>query len=467
MQNRLISLDVFRGMTIAGMVLVNNPGGSPVYWPLDHAEWNGLTPTDWIFPFFLFIVGISISISLGKYAGGNASVNERASSKSIYWRIVKRAASIYLLGAAISIVPFFQFQSTDAPDPLKMLIWLAFSASLFFFLLRKYWLALGLLIMGLLGIAGMNLAGYNVVRYNYETLRIFGVLQRIAVCYLVASLIFLHTNWKQQLGIGIALLFVYWLIITTIPVPGCEITSVSDKACNLAAWIDRTILGENHIWRFGKVYDPEGILSTIPAIVTTISGVLTGTWLKFSSPPYEGGVVAASADRVVLSDTGEKNPVATAPGSDTRLNKVSGMFFFGVALLALGLIWNSYFPMNKSLWTSSYVLATTGLALLTLGFCYWLIDIKDYKKWATPFEIFGVNAIALFVFTGIFARMIAAYRVTGADGQLISIGRWVMLHIFLPIAQPIDASWMFAVSFILLWLFLMWLLYQKKIYIKV
>jgi predicted acyltransferase len=466
-QNRLVSLDVFRGMTIAGMVLVNNPGGSPVYWPLDHAAWNGMTPTDWIFPFFLFIVGVSISISLGKRA------SEKADGKT-YWKIASRAASIYLLGAALSILPFFQFQATDAPDPVKMLVWLAFTASLFFLLLRNYKVAAALCILGLLGIAGMNLAGYNVVPYNYGTLRIFGVLQRIAGCYLVTSLIFLHTTWKQQVAIGVALLLGYWLIMTSIPVPGCEVTSVSDKTCNLAAYLDRLILTENHIWRGGRVYDPEGILSTIPAIVTTISGVLTGTWLlKRSSPPYAGSeVAAASADGVVLSDpptasdAGTKNPVAIAPGSDP-LNKVSGMFFFGVTLLALGLIWNSYFPLNKALWTSSYVLATAGLALLTLGFCYWLIDIKGYRRWATPFVIFGVNALALFVFTGFFARMIAAYRVTGPDGQLISVGRWVVQNIFLKIAQPIDASLMFAISFILLWLFLMWLLYRKRIYVKV
>ena len=167
-----------------------------------------------------------------------------------------------------------------------MLIWLAFAASLLFLLLRNYKVAAALCVVALLGIAGMNLAGYNVVPYNYGTLRIFGVLQRIAVCYLVTSLIFLHTNWKQQVGIAVALLLGYWLIMTTIPVPGCEVTTVSDKACNLAAYIDRMILTENHIWRSGKVYDPEGILSTIPAIVTTISGVLTGTWLRKS---YEGG----------------------------------------------------------------------------------------------------------------------------------------------------------------------------------
>ena len=443
--SRLISLDVFRGMTIAGMVLVNNPGGSPVYWPLDHAEWNGLTPTDWIFPFFLFIVGASISISLGR------RIAERPDAKA-YWKIVSRAASIYLLGAAISIIPFFQFQSTDAPDPLKMLIWLAFSASLFFLLLKNYKVAAALCVVALLGIAALNLAGYNVVPYNYGTFRVFGVLQRIAVCYFVTSLIFLHTNWKQQVGIGLALLLGYWLIMTTIPVPGCEITSVSDKACNLAAYIDRMILTENHIWRSGKVYDPEGILSTIPAIVTTISGVLTGTWL-LRRDKGQG-----------RSDENSDSSLITRHSS---LEKANGLFGVGVALLALGLIWNSYFPLNKALWTSSYVLATSGLALLTLGFCYWLIDIKGYSRWAWPFKVFGANALALFVFTGFFARMIAAYRVNGPDGQLISIGHWVMLNVYLPIFHPIDASLAFAISFILLWLFLMWLLYRKQIFIKV
>jgi predicted acyltransferase len=446
-QQRLISLDVFRGMTIAGMVLVNNPGGSPVYWPLDHAEWNGLTPTDWIFPFFLFIVGVSISISLGKR-------KEKPDGKA-YGKILSRSLWIYGLGAALSILPFFQFQSSDAPDPVKMLVWLILSASLFFLLLRNYKVAAALCVVGLLGIAAMNLAGYNIVAYNYGTLRIMGVLQRIAVCYLITSLVFLHTDWKQQVGISVVLLLAYWLLITLIPVPGCEVTTMNDKTCNLAAYLDRLILTENHIWRGGKVYDPEGLLSTIPAIVTTISGVLTGTWLR--SVPSLGGKPEGG-------ETSPANwPAAYAAGSD----KVSGMFFFGVALLALGLIWNSYFPMNKALWTSSYVLATSGLALLFLATCYWLIDIKGYARWAWPFRVFGANALALFVFTGFFARMISAYRVTGAEGQPVSLGRWTMQNIFLRIFQPIDASLAFAISFILLWLFLMWLLYRRRIYIKV
>ncbi len=445
---RLVSLDVFRGMTIAGMVLVNNPGGSPVYWPLDHAEWHGLTPTDWIFPFFLFIVGVSIAISLGKVRAASD-----AAPKNTYRKIFTRAASIYLLGAALSIIPFFQFQATDAPDPIKLLVWLSFVASLFFLLLRNFKIAAALFVVGLLGIAGMNLAGYNVVPYNSGTLRIFGVLQRISVCYLITAIIFLNTNWKQQVGISAVLLLGYWLIMTTIPVPGCEVTSLADKACNLAAWLDRTILTENQIWRGGKVYDPEGILSTIPAIVTTISGVLTGMWLTGT----QAASLRVSGDDAAAADQLESR----------RLAACVPMFFFGTTLLALGLIWNSYFPMNKALWTSSYVLATTGLALLILACCYWLIDIKGYKRWAWPFVVFGVNAMPLFVFSGFWARMHAAYRVTGPEGTLISAQKWVMIHIFNPIFNPIDASLAFAISFILLWLFLMWLLYRKKIFVRV
>jgi predicted acyltransferase len=425
-------------MTIAGMVLVNNPGGSPVYWPLEHAEWHGLTPTDWIFPFFLFIVGVSVAISMGKSVGSDAP--------KPYRRIFTRAAIIYLLGAAMSVLPFFQFQASDAPDWLKLLAWIALTLSLLTALMRKWWWTLGFVAAGLVGIAVMNIVGFNVVPYNFGTIRIMGVLQRIALVYLITSILFLHFNWKQLVGISAFLLLGYWLIMTVIPVPGCDVTTINDKACNLAAYLDRVILTENHIWRGGKVYDPEGLLSTLPAIVTCISGVLTGLWLN--------GTQAAS-----LLTSGDKER--------SRLAACVPLFFFGLVLLALGYIWHSYFPMNKALWTSSYVLATSGLALLILGACYWLIDIQGYKRWAWPFVVFGVNAMPLFVFSGIWARMHAAYRVAGPEGTPISVQRWVMNNIFSPIFNPIDASLAFAVSFILLWLFLMWLLYRKQIFIRV
>ncbi len=444
--HRLISLDVFRGMTIAAMVLVNNPGTwSSIYSPLKHAEWHGLTPTDWIFPFFLFIVGVAVPIALSKRIAEGVT-------RKVYRKIVSRSLIIFGLGLAMSVTPFFQFGATDAPDSLKMLIWLAMTLGLFFLLLRDFKIAGALIAGSILGIAAINLSGYNVVPYNFVTMRIPGVLQRIAVCYLVVSIIYLYTNWKQQLGIACGLLLGYWALMTLIPVPGCEFTTVNDKACNLAAWLDRTILTENHMWRSAKVFDPEGILSTLPAIATTLSGVLAGTWL-------------IRRDQLqVSSDTGEN---ASPVSNHFSLERVGGMFFFGLVLLVLGYIWHSYFPMNKSLWTSSYVLVTSGLALLTLAACYWLIDIKGYKKWAWPFVVFGVNALPLFVFSGIMARMVGAYRVAGANGQSVSLQKWIFDNIYLSIAQPIDASLLYAISFILLWLLLMWLLYRKQVFIKV
>lgn len=372
-------MDVFRGMTIAGMVLVNNPGTwSAIYNPLEHAEWNGWTPTDFVFPFFLFIVGISITLALGK------RVETNGVDKSVYLKIIRRTILIFALGLFLATFPFYNFSKGE-------------------------WLDL-------------------------NTVRIMGVLQRIAVCYFVSSLIFMHTDWKKQLGIAAGLLFLYWALMTLINVPGCEITTFNDKACNLAAYLDRVILTEGHIWRSAKVYDPEGLLSTIPAIATTLAGVLCGHWMRTRREDIE---------------------------------KVAGMFFFGVTLVALGWLWHLAFPINKALWTSSYVVFTAGLALCFLGFCYWLIDIKGYRTWTKPFLIFGVNALALFVGSGVMARILGLIKVPGPAEQSISLQQWIFTNIFLPIASPINASLMYAICFILVWLFLMWLLYRKQIYIKV
>jgi predicted acyltransferase len=262
-----------------------------------------------------------------------------------------------------------------------------------------------------------------------------GVLQRIAVCYFVAALLFLHTNWKQQVLISVALLLIYWFLMTMIPVPGCEVTTFNDKACNLAAYLDRTILGEGHIWRQAKVYDPEGLLSTIPAIVTCLTGVLCGHWIRRNISDHE---------------------------------KVNGMFVAGLVLTALGWIWNFWFPINKALWTSSYVLYMSGLALCFLGLCYWLIDIKGIKWWTKPFVIFGVNALALFVGSGVMARLLGIIKVPAPNGgESIALQKWIFDNFFLTIASPINASLLYAISFILVWLFLMWLLYRKGIFIKI
>lgn len=438
-QDRLISLDVFRGMTIAGMVLVNNPGTwSAIYGPLKHAEWHGITPTDYIFPFFLFIVGVAIPIALSKRVAAGIT-------SSTYLKIFGRASTIFAVGILMSAIPFFNFAETAIPYALKILIVLAYSTALFLYLWDKKKIALIVAAVTALTVTTFWLSGYVVVPYNIGTMRIPGVLQRIAVCYLIVSVIYLHTNWKQQSIIGVVLLLIYWLLMTVVPVPGCEVTTTDDKACNLAAWLDRTILTEAHIWRSAKVFDPEGLLSTIPAIVTCLSGVLTGTWLSRSETGTPEGVAHTSS-----------------------LNKAAGMFFAGSAALAVGWTWSLVFPLNKSLWTSSYVVYTTGLALLTLASCYWLIDIKGIKKWAWPFVVFGVNALALFAFSGIMARLLGMIRVTGPEaGKDITLQQWIFNNLFLSWASIINASLAYAICFILLWLFLMWLLYHKKIYIKV
>ena len=365
--DRLISLDLFRGITIAGMVLVNNPGTwSTIYWPLEHAEWHGWTPTDLVFPFFLFIVGVAIPLAFGRRI-------ESGGKHDLYWKIIKRTLIIFALGEFLAGFPYF----------------------------------------------------------DLSTIRIPGVLQRIAVCYLFASIIFLKTKVTTQVIITIALLIIYWLLMTRLHAPGFETGDLS-KEGSLASFVDRTIFGP-HIWRQGKVYDPEGLLSTIPAIATTLFGVLTGEWLRNTRSQYE---------------------------------KVAGMFVAGACCIVIGWCWNPFFPINKSLWTSSYVFFTSGLALQFLGLCYWLIDIKKYQRWAKPFVVFGVNAIVLFVGTAVMARLMGLIKLPWGSTQ-ISLQGWIFEKVFLSWASPINASLAYAIVFILLWLGLMWILYSRKIFIKI
>ena len=361
---RLVSLDVFRGITIAGMVLVNNPGTwSSIYWPLEHAEWHGWTPTDLVFPFFLFIVGVSITLAFGRRVEDGTG-KDRRFARDLYLKVIKRAAIIFGLGLFLNGFPYFQL----------------------------------------------------------GTIRIAGVLQRIAICYLIASLIFLTTKVRTQLLIALALLVAYCLVMTKLAAPGYAPGDLT-KEGSIASFVDRVILGP-HIWKQGKVYDPEGLLSTIPAVATTLFGILAGHWLRSERPQIE---------------------------------KVVGMFVAGAVCVVVGWAWNPFFPINKSLWTSSYVLFTAGLALQLLALCYWVIDIKGYRRWAWPFEVFGVNALALFVGTGLMVKLMSLFKVQG----------WIFRNLFLTWATPINASLAYAIAFILLWLFLMWLLYRKNILIKV
>ena len=369
---RTLSLDVFRGLTIAGMVLVNNPGTwGAIYGPLKHAEWHGWTPTDLIFPFFLFIVGVSITLAFARRVESGGGDPHDLLKKAL-----KRSAIIFGLGLFLNGFPYF----------------------------------------------------------DLAEIRIPGVLQRISVCYLAASVIFLKSGWRTQAMIAAALLLFYWLLMTVVPVPGFGAGDL-EREGNLAAYIDRALLGR-HIWKGGVVFDPEGLLSTLPAISTTLSGVLTGHWLR--------------------------SPRA-------QLEKVGGMFFAGACAVAAGWAWHFWFPINKSLWTSSYVVFTAGMALQLLAVCYWLVDVKNYRRWAKPFIIFGVNALALFVFSGLLSRLMTDrhWRLPRAGGKAGNLQAFIFDNLFASWASPVNASLFYALAYVLFWLLLMWLLYRKRIFIKV
>lgn len=288
---------------------------------------------------------------------------------------------------------------------------------------------------------GIILQGFPY--YNFSTIRIPGVLQRIGIVYFIASLIFLKTNVKTQTIIAVLLLFIYWALLALIPVPGfgspnINVPTIADAngniiSPNIAAWIDYNIFGV-HLWKGTKVWDPEGLLSTIPAISTALFGVLLGHWLR-----------TKNEDEV----------------------KVVWIFVFGNVGLVLGTIWDMWFPMNKGLWTSSYVLFTAGMALQFFGMCYWLIDVKGYKWWTKPFIVYGMNAITVFFFSGIMGRLLGLITWTDTTGKEIILKTYLYNSFFVPYFSPINASLAWALTYVLLWLGLMWILYSKKIFLKI
>jgi predicted acyltransferase len=371
---RLLSLDVFRGITIAGMILVNNPGTwNAIYPPLQHAEWNGCTPTDLIFPFFLFIVGVAIPFSLGK------RIEKGDDHKKIIIQITRRGLILFFLGILLHSLPFGMFGSV----------------------------------------------------FDLETVRIPGVLQRIAIVYFITGILFLKTNYKTLIMIGASLLILYWLMMIFIPVPGIGYSNL-EPATNLAAWIDRALLGK-HIWEGTKLWDPEGILSTIPAISTSIIGILTGVWLK---------------------------------SDKDKITKTVWLFVMGCLCMAAGYVWNGWFPINKNLWTSSYVLYTGGLSLLFLGICYWFIDVRNSKWWIKPFQVYGLNAITVYFLSELTSKMMYLIQVSSGSDS-ISLKAFLFNNLFLNFLDPINASLLWAIIYVLVWLGIMWILYHKKIFIKV
>lgn len=344
---RLASLDVFRGLTVAGMILVNNPGSwSAVYPPLRHAEWHGWTPTDLVFPFFLFIVGVSITFALSK------RMADPEQSAGIVGKIVRRSAIIFIVGVLLARFPYFQ---------------------------------------------------------GWSTMRIPGVLARIALCYLITALIFLRTRARGQAILATLILLGYWAMLTLVPVPGFGAGDLR-RGHDLTSYVDRALM-PGHLYK--KDYDPEGLLSTLPAVATTLLGVLAGHWLRSGRNPYE---------------------------------IVSGLFVAGAAGIVAGSAWGAVFPINKALWTSSFVLLTAGLALQGLATCYWLIDLKGYRRWAGPFFVFGANPLSAFVLAGILAKLSGIIKVAGPTGKPVNIHALIMDWLTAPAwMSPMNASLAYAI----------------------
>ena len=391
---RLIALDVFRGMTIAGMLLVNNPGTwSAIYPPLEHAEWHGWTPTDLIFPFFLFIVGVTTHLSLGRRKA------EGADRRALVRRIVRRGLLIVLFGLLLNAFPFFWWGTiANVPDPTF----------------------------------GQRVA------YRVAHLRFAGVLQRIGIAYICAALLTVYLTRRQIITTIVAILIGYWMIMTLLPVPGTGTIgyfTLDQPANTLAAWTDRAILGTNHIWAGSKVFDPEGPLSTLPAIATALLGVLAGEWIADKRRPL--------SERVV------------------------NLFGFGALGLTLGRFWAAVFPLNKALWTSSYVVFTAGFACVCLATCLWLIDLRGVRGWTKPFVIYGVNPMVAFVGSGLMARMTDSLIKVNVGGKPASLHQASYQLFFEPFFEPRFASLLWALSFVLLWLGILAIFYRRRWILRV
>ncbi|MDL2356614.1 MAG: DUF5009 domain-containing protein [Pseudomonadota bacterium] len=377
MTARLGSLDAFRGFTIAAMVLVNNPGDwSHLYAQLEHAHWNGWTFTDTIFPFFLFIGGVSMALSLGRLAAAGANKTQ------LLRKLALRALLIFLIGFALNVVPYF----------------------------------------------------------NFPHVRVLGVLQRIAICTLLAAPIVLYCSWRQQLAWIAGLLALYSAAMLWLPVPGIG-AGVLEPGQDIGAYLDRMLFGP-HLWVQSKSWDPEGLVSTVPALCSQLIGVLAGRWLLASAP---------------------------------RSEQTVWMLLAGLLLLALGSILDAILmPINKSLWSSSFCLFMSGWALIAFAAFYWLLDVNPSAavreaaaRWCRPFVIYGMNALFIFALSGLIAKMLGFIKFSQPDGTKVALGKLLYAPIrAIPIA-PVNTSLLYALLFNAFMFSIAWFMWRKKWYVKV
>jgi predicted acyltransferase len=374
---RLTSLDVFRGLTIAGMILVNMVGvADDKYPPLDHAQWHGCTPTDLVFPFFLFIVGVAMTFSLSKYTEGNKP------NSAVYWRILRRAAILFALGL----------------------------------FLNGFW-------------------NKGIWTFDFSSIRLMGVLQRISLSYLFASLTVLNLPRKGQWILAAVLLLGYWLTMMYLPVPGYG-AGVLTREGNLGAYIDRLIIPQAHLYKgdgFNLLGDPEGLFSTIPAIVSVLAGYFTGQWIR-------------------------EQPVQTRTSI--------GLGLFGIGCLIIGWAWGWTFPINKKIWTSSYVVFSSGWALLLLAACYELIEVRRMRRWSQPFEIMGLNAIALFVASVLLIKILVRTTI-GSGENAPSAYNWLYQNLFVSWVGTFNGSLLFGLFTVLFWWLIALIMYRQRWFIRV
>ncbi|MFM7559809.1 acyltransferase family protein [Cylindrospermopsis raciborskii] len=374
---RLISLDVFRGLTIAMMIIANMAGVVPDVYPfLSHAPWNGCTPTDLVFPFFLFIVGVAMSFSLSKYS------LESKLNNLVYFNLCRRVVILFTLGL----------------------------------LLNGFW-------------------NQGVGSFDLQSLRLMGVLQRIGLAYLFASLIVLKLPEKTQWALAGILLIFYWLTMMYIPVPDYGAGMLTQEG-NFGAFIDRLIIAKPHLYAgdgFNFRGDPEGLFSTIPAVVNVLFGYFAGQWMRKSTI-----------------------------NSHTSMDLV----LWGLCSLVVGMIWDGLFPINKKLWTSSYVLFSTGWGLVFLAACYDLIEVRKIKRWSKGFEIIGLNAIALFVASVLLIKVTVKLKI-GEGDNAISVYNWIYRNLFASWVGNTNGSFLFALATLSLWYGLAFFMYRQRWFIKV
>ena len=360
---RLMSLDVFRGVTIASMMLVNNAGDwQHIYTPLEHAEWHGWTFTDTIFPFFLWIVGVAMTLSFAKRV-------ERGDNRfHLALHVLKRAAIIFGIGLLLNGFPY----------------------------------------------------------YHLDRIRIPGVLQRIAICYLIAGLIFLYTSVRGQVLWLVGCLTGYWMLMTLVPVPGAGPGHL-DPENNLSAYVDRLLL-TGHMYGQTKTWDPEGTISTLPAIATALFGILTGHLLRLRREPAE---------------------------------RATWMLVSGNLLIFIGLYLSTWMPINKKIWTTPYSIFMAGMAAVCFAICYWFVDVQGWKRWARPFAIYGMNAIAVYILAGVLARTLNLIRPGGTPLQKI-----IYNAVFVPLADPYTASMLFGAVFSFTLFLVAWFLYRRNWFLR-